>query len=95
MPTGSPAALAGAPPAETALLSALGLAEPKLDAALRSEDFVAAMGELAALRGPVDAFFDQVLVNSPIPEERDNRLRLLTQVRQAMDRVADFSRVSG
>ena len=57
--------------------------------------FVAAMGELAALRGPVDAFFEQVLVNSPVPEERDNRLRLLTQVRQAMDRVADFSRVTG
>src|SRR5208283_1399709 len=95
VPTGSPAALAGAPAAETALLGALKQAEPKLDAALRAENFAAAMGELAALRGPVDAFFDQVLVNSPVPEERDNRLRLLTQVRQAMDRVADFSRVTG
>ena len=95
VPTGSPATLAGAPAAETALLGALEQAEPKLDAALRSENFVAAMGELAALRGPVDAFFEQVLVNSPVPEERDNRLRLLTQVRQAMDRVADFSRVTG
>ena len=50
---------------------------------------------LAKLGAPVDAFFDKVLVNSPNPEERDNRLRLLSQVRDAMRRVADFSLVSG
>jgi glycyl-tRNA synthetase beta chain len=53
------------------------------------------MRALAALRAPVDAFFDKVLVNSPVAEERANRLRLLSQIRAAMDRVADFSLVSG
>ena len=53
------------------------------------------MKALATLRGPVDAFFDKVLVNSDVAAERDNRLRLLAQVRRAMGRVADFSLVSG
>jgi glycyl-tRNA synthetase beta chain len=53
------------------------------------------MRELANLRQPVDAFFEKVLVNSDIPEERDNRLRLLMKVRDAMGRVADFSQVTG
>ena len=53
------------------------------------------MRELARLRGPVDAFFDKVLVNSDVPEERDNRLRLLAKVRDAMGQVADFSQVTG
>ena len=50
---------------------------------------------LAALRTPVDAFFDKVLVNSSEAAERANRLRLLGQVRDAMGRVADFSQVTG
>ncbi len=54
-----------------------------------------AMTALAALRGPVDAFFDKVLVNSDVAAERDNRLRLLQLVRDAMGRVADFSLVTG
>ena len=49
----------------------------------------------AALRAPVDAFFEKVLVNSEHPAERANRLRLLGQVRQLMGQVADFSMVSG
>ncbi len=93
--TGAAGDLAGAPAAETALIAALGAATPKLDAALKAEDFAGAMRALSALRAPVDAFFEQVLVNSQIAEERDNRLRLLSQVRSAMDRVADFSKVSG
>jgi glycyl-tRNA synthetase beta chain len=43
----------------------------------------------------LDAFFDGVLVNSAVATERDNRLRLLGQVRETMGRAADFSRVSG
>jgi glycyl-tRNA synthetase beta chain len=53
------------------------------------------MTKLAAIREPVDAFFDKVLVNSDLETERDNRLRLLAKVRDAMGRVADFSQVAG
>jgi glycyl-tRNA synthetase beta chain len=53
------------------------------------------MSGLARLRGPVDAFFDKVLVNSDVSEERANRLRLLAQVRDAMGQVADFAQVTG
>jgi glycyl-tRNA synthetase beta chain len=53
------------------------------------------MEALAALRAPVDAFFDKVLVNDPDPAVRLNRLRLLNQVREAAGRVADFSLISG
>ena len=85
----------GAPAPETALFDALAAARPTVDAALVAEDFAAALTALAALRAPVDAFFDKVLVNSPVPAERDNRLRLLAQVREAMGKVADFSLISG
>jgi glycyl-tRNA synthetase beta chain len=53
------------------------------------------MAEMAKLRGPLDAFFDQVTVNAPKPDIRRNRLLLLNQVRSVMDRVADFSRIEG
>jgi len=95
LPSGEPAAFAGGPAEETALIAALASAAPNVEAAVAAEDFAGAMRALAALRGPVDAFFEKVLVNSPVPEERDNRLRLLSQIRAAMDRVADFSLVSG
>ena len=87
--------MASAPAEETALLAALKAAEPKVQAALDAEDFTAAMTALAALRVPVDAFFDKVLVNSQVPEERENRLKLLGNVRDAMGRVADFSLIAG
>jgi glycyl-tRNA synthetase beta chain len=95
LPTGAATALANAPAEETALASALTQVEAPLEQHLASEDFAAAMRSLAGLRAPVDAFFDKVLVNSEIPEERENRLRLLIQVRDAMGRVADFSQVTG
>ncbi len=66
-----------------------------MDEALAREDFTAAMRHLAHLRAPVDAFLDGVLVNDPDPEVRLNRLRLLTQVRDTANRVADFSLISG
>ncbi len=95
LPSGEATSLAGAPGEEAALLSALSTAAPKLDAALEAEDFAAAMTALAALRAPVDRFFEKVLVNSEVAAERENRLKLLSQVRDLMGRVADFSQVSG
>jgi len=94
LPQGAPTEVAD-PAEEGALFAALSALGPELDAALRAEDFTAAMTALAALRAPVDAFFEKVLVNSDVPAERDNRLRLLQQVQAAMGKVADFSLVTG
>ena len=82
-------------PAETALAAALDAAEPAARAGLAAEDYPVAMTALAALRGPVDAFFNDVMVNAPEPELRRNRLRLLNRLRAAMDTVADFSQIEG
>ncbi|KAK0331656.1 hypothetical protein LTR94_028035, partial [Friedmanniomyces endolithicus] len=71
--------LAGQPKQETALAFAVEAARIAVEAALESEDFSAAMSALAVLRGPVDAFFEGVMVNSQDPIERDNRLKLLGQ----------------
>ena len=94
LPSGAPSKVAE-PAEEGALFAALEALSPKLDAALAGEDFTAAMTALAGLRAPVDAFFDKVLVNSDVPAERENRLRLLQQVQVSMGRVADFSLVTG
>jgi glycyl-tRNA synthetase beta chain len=59
------------------------------------KDFEGAMRDLAALRGPVDLFFDKVLVNAEDPQLRLNRLRLLNELRGTMDQVADFSKITG
>lgn len=80
---------------EVQLHDALRMIEKPLANALEAEDFTAAMQELAGLRGPVDAFLDGVFVNSEVPAERDNRLKTLAAVREAMGRVADFSLVGG
>jgi glycyl-tRNA synthetase beta chain len=53
------------------------------------------MSALAALRAPVDAFFERVTVNDPDAQLRRNRLRLLARLRTAMDAAADFSRIEG
>ncbi|MBV9511969.1 MAG: glycine--tRNA ligase subunit beta [Caulobacteraceae bacterium] len=95
LPSGAVQRLDGAPPEETALISALETAKPRVAEALAAEDFAAAMRALAALRVPVDAFFDKVLVNAEAPLERENRLKLLIQARDAMGQVADFSLVAG
>ncbi len=68
--------------------------------ALKSEDFAGAMTALAALRAPVDEFFNKVTVNLPGKAEGDralraNRLRLLSQIRDTLNRVADFSQIEG
>lgn len=95
LPTGAPVRMASSSDPELALIAAVGELDAKLDAALDVEDFAGAMRELSKLRAPVDAFFDEVLVNSDVSEERDNRLRLLAKVRDAMGQVADFSQVTG
>lgn len=83
------------PEEETALAFAVGAARTAVDQALETEDFAAAMTALSKLRSPVDAFFDKVMVNSDVPAERDNRLKLLGQVQGVMARVADFGQVTG
>jgi len=80
---------------ERALIAAIHQATQALGPRLEAEDFVGAMAALAALRGPVDAFFDKVLVNDSDPAIRLNRLRLLTQVKDAAAQVADFSLIAG
>jgi glycyl-tRNA synthetase beta chain len=80
---------------EKALHAALDKAAPEASSALEKEDFAAAMRALSKLRGPVDAFFDKVTVNADDPGLRANRLRLLAQIRDALNRVADFSKIEG
>ena len=82
-------------PAEKTLFSALTLAKGKIAAALEKEDFAAAMQQMAALRGPVDAFFDGVKVNADDKQVRENRLNLLASLRATLHQVADFSRIEG
>ena len=80
---------------ESELEDALDAAEPRVAAALEDEEYERAMTALASLRGPVDAFFDKVTVNDPDPARRAARLDLLTRIRDAVHRVADFSKIEG
>ena len=95
LPAG-PASGAGVAPAEEqALRDALRGVEPELRREIKDERYTDALTTLASLRSPVDAFFDKVLVNDPDAAVRDDRLRLLAQVRDAMGLVADFSLIAG
>jgi glycyl-tRNA synthetase beta chain len=80
--------------AEAALYQALTMVKPKADAAFEAGDYTASLQALAALRVPVDAFFDSVMVNAEDPALRANRLGLLAILHQAMNRVADLSRLA-
>ncbi|WP_028970256.1 glycine--tRNA ligase subunit beta [Sphingomonas sp. URHD0057] len=82
-------------PQEKALIDVLGTAEPKAAAAIDKEDFTGAMAALASLRAPIDAFFDHVTVNDPDAAKRERRLNLLMRFRDAVNRVADFSKIEG
>ncbi len=82
-------------PAEAALIAALDAAEPQAAAAVEAEDFARAMAALASLRAPIDAFFTDVTVNDVDPHKRTARLALLARVRDAVHRVADFSKIEG
>ena len=80
---------------EQALAAALDAAEPAVETDIAAERYADAMAALAALRPPLDAFFDKVTVNAPDPALRLNRLRLLARVTDAMGRAADFSQIEG
>ena len=80
---------------EAALIAALDEAEARAGEAVAAEDFEGAMAALAALRAPIDAFFDKVTVNDPDPDKRAARLALLARIRDAVHKVADFSRIEG
>ncbi|MBX3607254.1 MAG: glycine--tRNA ligase subunit beta [Piscinibacter sp.] len=80
--------------AERALHAALQAVAPRSDAAFERGDYTASLQALAALKAPVDAFFDSVLVNADDPRLRANRLGLLAQLHAAMNRVADLSRLA-
>jgi len=80
--------------AEAALHRALVEVAPRADAAFLTGDYSESLLTLAALRAPVDAFFDGVMVNADDPALRANRLGLLARLHAAMNRVADLSRLS-
>ncbi|MBK5911216.1 glycine--tRNA ligase subunit beta [Rhodothalassium salexigens] len=82
-------------PAEKHLYDQLAGATAAAEAAVGREDYADAMGALARLRAPIDAFFDQVTVNADDPAVRANRLALLARIRRAAHTVADFSRIEG
>ena len=80
--------------AERALFAALAAVQPTADAAFETGDYAAALKALAALKAPVDVFFDKVMVNAEDAALRQNRLGLLATLHQAMNRVADLARLS-
>ncbi len=82
-------------PAEQALIDALAAAEPRAAEAVAAERFGDAMAALASLRGPIDRFFEEVTVNAEEADKRAARLALLARLRDAVHRVADFSRIEG
>ncbi len=92
---GTPDASKLAQAEEKSLSEALASVRGELDPLLAREAFGDAMGLLARLRGPVDAFFDKVTVNAPEADLRENRLKLLAQIRATLNTVADFSRIEG
>jgi glycyl-tRNA synthetase beta chain len=81
-------------PAEKALHQALGKIASKADTAFAAGDYTASLQALAALRVPVDDFFDNVMVNVEDAALRTNRLALLSQLHRAMNRVADISKLA-
>ncbi len=81
-------------PAEQALAKILAEIAPKAEQAFLSQDYTSALKQLAALRAPVDAFFESVKVNAEDPTLRANRLGLLASLPRAMNQVADISRLA-
>lgn len=81
--------------AEKALIDALDAAAPRAAEAVEAEKFADAMAALATLRAPIDRFFEEVTVNAEDADKRAARLALLARFRDAVHRVADFSRIEG
>ncbi|MGW8206282.1 MAG: glycine--tRNA ligase subunit beta [Hyphomicrobiaceae bacterium] len=84
-----------AEPAERDLAAAIAKVKFDTQAAINVENFEGAMRALSELRGPVDTFFDHVIVNSDDKNLRENRLKLLNEIRAATLTVADFSKIAG
>ena len=82
-------------PEEKSLAEAINIAKKDASATVASENFAAAMTAMAKLRPKVDAFFDKVTVNVDDKSLRENRLKLLNEIREATRAVADFSRIEG
>jgi glycyl-tRNA synthetase beta chain len=80
---------------ELALAAAIESVKQDTEAAIEVENFAGAMRALAELRAPVDAFFDHVTVNVDDPKLRENRLRMLSEIRAATLNVADFTKIAG
>uniref|UniRef100_UPI001B5459A8 DALR anticodon-binding domain-containing protein n=1 Tax=Aquabacterium sp. TaxID=1872578 RepID=UPI001B5459A8 len=80
--------------AERALYAALQSVAPQAQLAFEQGDYTASLQVLAALRTPVDAFFDSVMVNADDAALKTNRLGLLATLHQAMNQVADLSRLA-
>jgi glycyl-tRNA synthetase beta chain len=80
---------------ETALAAAIEEVKQDTVAAINVENFAGAMRALAELRPAVDAFFDKILVNAEDAKIRENRLKLLSEIRAATATVADFSKIAG
>jgi glycyl-tRNA synthetase beta chain len=80
--------------AEQALAKAIADVQPQADTLFEQHDYTGSLKALAALKGPVDAFFDDVMVNAEDPALRANRLALLGRLHAAMNRVADLSRLA-
>ena len=78
-----------------ALFKALQTANPKIESALKDENYTEAMSHLAVLRGPIDAFFTHVQVISDDTAVKSNNLRLLLQIRDTARHIADFDKISG
>jgi glycyl-tRNA synthetase beta chain len=93
--TGAPDAKLYSQPEEKALAAAIGTAKAEASKAVAAEDFAAAMSAMAKLRAPVDVFFDKVTVNVDDKALRENRLKLLNEIRAATRAVADFSKIEG
>jgi glycyl-tRNA synthetase beta chain len=81
-------------PAERTLATAFHSIQPRADALFKRAEYAEALGMLAALWEPVDAFFDSVMVNADDPALRANRLALLQSLHTAMNRVADLSKLA-
>src|SRR5579872_6872197 len=93
--TGAPVAKLYEQSEEKALAQAVDMAKTEASRAVESEDFEAAMRAMAKLRPFVDAFFDKVTVNVEDKKVRENRLKLLNEIRAATCAVADFSKIEG
>jgi glycyl-tRNA synthetase beta chain len=81
-------------PAEHELLAAIRQVAPLADSQFNKGEYTASLRELAVLKGPVDTFFDNVMVNADDAGLRANRLALLSSLHQSMNRIADLSKLA-